>query len=707
MSLLLHLSDLHLANSPAEDTVGDYKIEAVTERERETRVRLMRSTLRALADWLAENDQVLDGIIVTGDVTTRGNPHGFAELPGVLDSLGAARPAADRIVVVPGNHDVAWGTPAGSQERYRAFVDGVRTAGYVTPLLDGIDYDGDEPAYGIVPVLHGSDYAVVAVNSADMCGVTEPFQGAAAEEFERLVANQNISEALRAQIRRIQTYDMPRISLRQMAALADIIGRIPEGRVRIAALHHHLIPVRAEEEVKPFEAIVNLGAFSTFLGEAGIDLVAHGHKHAPKVQRLPLTGPAGESRFAVLASCGTIGGSAGIGSEIAKLIEIDSTRPTLRRVQVFSVPAVGSGTGLRRKVASIYDEPTWRRTGATPIAVISGDNVTHVHEQLLEIAARADGKPMRDVICVIDEGQTAAEPPATYPWPSESAAELPAWFSDIVGWWQNPEWADGKSFTHGQRLRDWSGDQTCDQLSSIADILSRDTTTSRGIAVLVNPEVDDITDQKIAFPSFSLMHLWIDDGRLHCSAFFRKQEMTYWWPVNVAELARIQAEIMQRLHSSHEHLAAGAIRTYASEGVFSQRLPKVDVPRIDRQFWDDAATLRVLAVSVADTDMPDRGKDIVTLLSLMDDWAPGADTPPTDGAPVPVRGLAALAEMLLALSVRYPQSPARELSELLTEMDEANKDYLSRRNTGDPAVTYRSWRKRLEPKLSRLRQLLN
>jgi hypothetical protein len=36
--------------------------------------------------------------------------------------------------------------------------------------------------------------------------------------------------------------------------------------------------------------------------------------------------------------------------------------------------------------------------------------------------------------------------------------------------------------------------------------------------------------------------LWIADGALHCSAFFRKQEMTFWWPVNAAELARIQAD---------------------------------------------------------------------------------------------------------------------------------------------------------------------
>lgn len=49
MSLLLHLSDLHLANTPSEDVVGDYKVEAVPEADRQNRVKLLRRALEALA----------------------------------------------------------------------------------------------------------------------------------------------------------------------------------------------------------------------------------------------------------------------------------------------------------------------------------------------------------------------------------------------------------------------------------------------------------------------------------------------------------------------------------------------------------------------------------------------------------------------------------------------------------------------------------
>ncbi len=706
MSLLLHLSDLHLANAPAEDALGDYKIEAIKEEDRISRVRLLRNTLKALATWLTENNTELNGVIVTGDVTTRGSPAGFHQLPGLLGALGTALPEPQHIVVVPGNHDVTWGTEPGSEERYRTFIEGVRAAGYVTPLLDGIDYIGDDPTADADPLFTGSDFMVAAVNSADMCGVIEPFQGDAAAEFERLIATGGLSEELLAQIRHIRTYDMPRIDHRQMAALAGLIDHVDTGLVRIAALHHHLVPVREEEEVKPFEAIVNLGAFNVFLGESGIDVVVHGHKHIAQVQTLALTGPDAERRFAVISSCGTIGGTLGTGHEIAKLIKIDSSLPTLRRVEILTVPAVGAGSKLRRKITSLYNQPTWRASAVTPITVISGITTTNVHEQLLEMAREAEQIHMHDVVCVVDQGPTALEPPTTYRWPAHDPTPLPDWFDEIVTWWQDPTRANGKPFTHGQRLHDWSGDQNYDQLNAIADILARDIGSSRGIAVLLNPDTDKINNKAVDFPSFSLLHLWVSDRALHCSAFFRKQEMTFWWPVNAAELARIQAEAVRRLRLTHEHITAGAIRTYASEAVFSDRLPKVDVPRIDRQFWRDPAALRVLAVAVADNTIPGRSDDITALLSFMDDWAPVAGAPPTDGAAVPVRGLGAVAEMLEALVDRYPRSPAREVSEVLRDMEETNKTYVNDLNTGDPLTAYRQWFSRQQPKLARLRELL-
>lgn len=706
MSLLLHLSDLHLANAPSEDELGDYKIEAVAERDRVTRVGLLRNTLIALAAWLTEKGEMLDGVIVTGDITTQGRPEGFGELPGLLSALGSALPAPSRIVVVPGNHDVKWGTPAGSHDRYAVFIEGTRSAGYVTPLLDGIDYADDTALPSAAPLLTGADFVVAAINSADMCGVVEPLRSDAEAELARIIADHRISDSLQSEIRRLRMYDMPRISSRQMAALAGMLEMTPAGRVRIAALHHQLAPVREEEEVKPFESIANLGAFNAFLGTADIDVVLHGHKHVDHVQRITLgSSDHDHERLAVIASCGTIGGMAGTGREIAKLIRISSDLPTLRRVEILTVSAVGAGRKLRNP-GIIYDQPTWRPPAATPITVISGANNTDVHEQLLDTARRCGHRPVHDVLCVVDDGLSALEPPASYPQPNDDT-DLRGWFADIVDWWQDPNQAEGKPFTHGQRLRSWSGDRSRDQVNSIVKILSSDISTSRGVAVLINPDIDDITDKTSEFPSFSLLHLWVEQGALHCNAFFRKQEMIYWWAVNAAEIARLQAHVLEALESSHDGLTAGAIRTYASEAVFSDKLPKVNVPALDRQFWQDPDSLRVLAVAIADREMPGRDQDVATLLSLVEDWAPQAAAPPTDGAPVPTLGLAALANMLIALADRYPRSSARAVGELIRDMDEANAMYLGQRDSRDALAAYRRWRSSQQRRLTALRKLLN
>ena len=74
--------------------------------------------------------------------------------------------------------------------------------------------------------------------------------------------------------------------------------------------------------------------------------------------------------------------------------------------------------------------------------------------------------------------------------------------------------------------------------------------TSRCIAILVNPDTDNIADKTIAFPSFSLLHLWVDDGALNCTTFFRKQEMTYWLAVSVAKSSVFSPQDLLILHGN-------------------------------------------------------------------------------------------------------------------------------------------------------------
>src|SRR5262249_23710338 len=129
-------------------------------------------------------------------------------------------------------------------------------------------------------------------------------------------------------------------------------------------------------------------------------------------------------------------------------------------------------------------------------------------------------------------------------------------FRDLVKWWQFPTaplspW-DQPAFTHGSRIQRFNGH--LNQLEEVIKSLAEDHTTTRGIVVLLSPEADKISQQDVQFPSFCLVQFKISAGggsgvppMLECTAYFRKQEMRYWWLVNLAELAGLQRTVCESL----------------------------------------------------------------------------------------------------------------------------------------------------------------
>lgn len=711
MSLLLHLSDLHLGNSLAEDELSDYKLGAIPESERHSRVKLLENTLAALATSLKATGETLDAVIVSGDVTTRHRPEGFERLPELLARLGDALPPPERIVVVPGNHDVNWGQSPGVKARYDAFIQGTRRLGYVTPLLDGVDYrdDGTVKANRRA-LLVGADFLIAAVNSADMCGVTVTFEPKVERELEVLLrgASPKLKEAIKA----ARTFDMPRINQRQLRALPSLIDAAAGTRelVRIAVLHHQVLPVGEDEEEKPFESVSNLAELRSLLRTAKIDVVLHGHKHADQVEITHFRGDDDEApeRYAVVASCGTVGGQKTAGTEIAKLIRIQAEQPSLRRVAIHSVPAISASAKLPARLPVVHAGPTWRRDPQTQVRVVGGGTADDVQQRLLELAETRDRQPLRDVLCVVDDGASALQPPASYPWTSsDDVLPLPDWFEQTVAWWQDPERGEGKPFTHGQRLEDWGVFTRVNQIERIVSVLAAKSSSSRGIAVLVNPAAENVAEPVDEFPSFSLMHAWIEADALHLTAFFRKQEMRFWWAVNCAELAHIQQAIVAELRPEQQRLTVGAIRTYASAAVFSDRLPKVDVPYIDRLVWQNPARLWTLALAVADAGLANRDADLAELRRLMDDWRPQAEEPPEDGAAVPVRGLGVLADAIDVMAERFGNNAAGEAATLLRDVHERNLTYANKRvGSSNQRKAYALWRKDQMERLERFAEMI-
>ncbi|KIU27043.1 hypothetical protein SR39_31025 [Methylobacterium radiotolerans] len=242
---------------------------------------------RRLAERLTREGRTLDGVFFSGDAQSKGAAGGHELVFKLIaDHLGVA---TDRIVSVPGNHDVPRDADPGSAERYENFVRVWSTPGCVVPWLDGIN---GWPAIA-APERHrlvaaDRSWAVFPINTSNWSHVSsvlpEPLQTYWNAIPETLApGDATVAAQLRSQLQALARYDMARVSERQLEALRAIIASTPQpdrGRqLRIAVMHHHLRSPSLREELKPFADMSNLEQVRAFLRGSGIGVVVHGHKH--------------------------------------------------------------------------------------------------------------------------------------------------------------------------------------------------------------------------------------------------------------------------------------------------------------------------------------------------------------------------------------------------------------------------------------------
>lgn len=644
MAILLHLSDLHLAASANDDMLNDAKIDVISRRSQQNAIDRIKRTLEGLAARVTEERLDLECIVITGDVADKNSKDGYERLPDLLAPLVPQIVPPTRVVVLPGNHDVKKNTASSTPERYENFL-AVRRHGYLTPLLEGVDIHDMGLAPAATPpvyVARDGSFMVVALNSANHSQVSvpsgedlAPFLGELSELREKNQAVRALWDSWEQRGEHDPCWVDPAQLNFASDALREAASRAPHA-LRIAALHHQLLPVGTAAEIKTFETMTNLGEVLEWIGDNGVDVVLHGHKHVAHIAEAK-TGPVvfgapGADRRVLIVSSPNARPLADSSTAVARLLRVTPGAPRIAGVQVANLRTTGPGrTANLDWTLHVLDDDA--RHG-----IVRGPTAQDVHRKLMALGDNYYGSG-RLLTCVIDEGASAMTLPETYPDAPVPTAQKDEWFQRTLDWWQRPEKGTAAAFNHGERLREFispRGAENLDQLAHAVKALARKDYSSRAIAVLIDPTRDLLDPEGPAFPAFSLVQFAIRNDKLDVVGYFRKQEIPHWWPVNVGELARLQRHVAALL--TEREITAGSITTITPQPVRGGSVPRVSVPSLDQRIDQPSGLLELVLPLFATMDAAGVELAQARWGAVFSDWEPQVAAP-ADGEPMPALGL--------------------------------------------------------------------
>jgi hypothetical protein len=144
-----------------------------------------------------------------------------------------------------------------------------------------------------------------------------------------------------------------------------------------------------------------------------------------------------------------------------------------------------------------------------------------------------------------------------------------------------------------------------------------------------------------------------------------------WWPVNVAEIAKLQNEVVEKLRPAFDGVEAGSITTFAAVAVLGTERPRVVVPRVDRLAQNNPAALWRIAFDLFYGRVETASQEV---LSLFEDWRPSGHLE-KDGSAVSLRGMQTLQVAIDLFAERTHSEPGRRLAGVLRTLHRTNVGY--------------------------------
>lgn len=690
----LHITDCHLSVTATHQTV-DVKLKGGHVRQ-PLRQDTLDMTLAAVASELLSQKISLDAIVFSGDGTIKGDPDGQVDLRQMLlrnfCRLGID---AEKIVATPGNHDIVAGTKPSSPERYELFRSAwMQGDSSIVPFLDGIHQIDKLDFSKHALIGPARRWAIFPINSSNWSQLRlDAEQNDDVKALQEFLTKQPNQKHLEEALARLTSYDMARISEHQLSAIQTLATATKDIPLRIAVLHHHLMPVSDREEFKAGADITNLGALRQVLLEHGFHIVVHGHKHHAASQFdhiYPNSADGGAElpRRLLTISGGTFGPSSEHPDAPVRLISVEDI-PYAPLCKISNYKSISPGRTL--ELTALKPIQLWEcdHDAKGPISIY-GESIDDVYARSIQTILKSPGRP---IVCTVNfESVDTDSFPIAYPY-SGTKDERSEWFAETVKWWQqSTSRMDSRiPYIHGSRLKRFGG--SIDQIDRVVKLLQNKIPTSKTIAMVVDPGRDFGADT--AFASFCFVQFCLQrNGELDCIGYYRAQEFYHWWPVNVAELRHLQFEIVKGAK-----LKPGKITTFSPYPRLSNdiRQPtKVAVPIVDQ--WIDSHPVRIaqMALFLAGKAAPSNSEGQQYWRRCLDDLQQATTRFHPDGNPVAIEGLELLEQWITAAD--GPKTVVRAIRELWLN----NKSF----NNSQTDPQFDIWKARNEPLLKELRDAL-
>lgn len=374
---ILHLTDIHAGKKELKDE--DLKVK-IPDAER-------GKMLDRVTEYLQALPATPDFVAVTGDLTIQGDPEGLETFRSWMAERIAEKtlPPFNRIMVVPGNHDVKWGVqkrPGWHKERYELFYNTVAKL-FPHPYLPDCDPKPNPAALDITPntqTLVGgiktkkklgqvevtsswpfildlrNDILIYGFNSTLGCGVYLPASQKVTDPLDGLLKGYKgerpgeLAKQIQDGYQESLLVDAGFVGEDQLTYFGKIINRLRRKLgtkysrlTKIALLHHHVSHLWQQQlEVKTFESVLDAARLKQKLIEYEFDLVLHGHKHTNHVALdgsvIPLNSQRQFSPLCI-SSGGTIGGYPRLQDRQSfKLIVLDEEKGPRTKALIREVP---------------------------------------------------------------------------------------------------------------------------------------------------------------------------------------------------------------------------------------------------------------------------------------------------------------------------------------------------------------------------------